>query len=298
VPARDLHSSHLADVLPEAEPLAPEPVGARPGAPLPPPAWVRPEEPSETYVFDPQKEQFAFASSSRPEEEPPALSAAGAFGGDSGEKERRFGPAAFDPGRRGVRALAAVAAVVIVIAGFLAWRSRPQVDPVAPPELNATRSETDAPVAVRGSASAATEVVVAVGGKVRRPGLVRLAPGARVADALTAAGGAEPGVDVAMLNLARKVVDGELIMVGVTPSPGVVLPTGPAPADGAPGGLVNLNTATLADLDGLPGVGPVLAQRILDARDAQGGFKAVTDLRKVDGIGDARFEQLKDLVTV
>jgi competence protein ComEA len=91
-------------------------------------------------------------------------------------------------------------------------------------------------------------------------------------------------------------------MVGVTPSPGVAMPAGPGPAAtraAVPGGgPINLNTATLADLDSLPGVGPVLAQRILDARDAQGGFKAVADLRKVDGIGDARFEQLKDLVTV
>jgi competence protein ComEA len=152
----------------------------------------------------------------------------------------------------------------------------------------------------RGAASPiATELVVAVGGKVRKPGLVRLPPGARVADALAAAGGAQPGVDVAMLNLARKVVDGELIMVGVTPPPGVAMPAGPAATGAAaPGGLINLNTATLADLDTLPGVGPVLAQRILDARDAQGGFKAVSDLRKVDGIGDARYEQLKDLVTV
>ncbi|MCO8277216.1 ComEA family DNA-binding protein [Actinoplanes sp. TRM 88003] len=207
---------------------------------------------------------------------------------------------AFDPGRRGVRALAAVAGVVILIAAVLAWRARPQVDPVAPPPLGVVESEGGEapPVGVRGSASAATEVVVAVGGKVRKPGLVRLAPGARVADALTAAGGAEPGVDVAVLNLARKVVDGELIMVGVTPPPGAVPPAGPgAPAPG-PGAPVNLNTATLADLDGLPGVGPVLAQRILDARDAQGGFRAVSDLRKVDGIGDARYEQLKDLVTV
>lgn len=195
-----------------------------------------------------------------------------------------------------MRALVAVAAVVIVIAAVLAWRSRPRVDPVAPPPLTATDSgsydQPKSPI----SASAAIEVVVAVGGKVRKPGLVRLASGARVADALTAAGGAEPGVDVAVLNLARKVVDGELIMVGVTPPPGQALPTGPAAP--AVGGPVNLNTATLTDLDTLPGVGPVLAQRILDARDAQGGFKAVGDLRKVDGIGDARYEQLKDLVTV
>jgi competence protein ComEA len=87
-------------------------------------------------------------------------------------------------------------------------------------------------------------------------------------------------------------------MVGVPPPPGMPPPTGGgAPAPGA-GALVNLNTATLADLDTLPGVGPVLAQRILDARDAQGGFRAVSDLRKVDGIGDARYEQLKGLVTV
>nr|WP_307831354.1 ComEA family DNA-binding protein [Nucisporomicrobium flavum] len=210
----------------------------------------------------------------------------GVFGGGAGP---RLG--AFDPGRRGVKALAAVAAVVVLVAALIAWRSRPRVEPVP---LPSTEAVTGAPV----TSSAAAEVVVAVGGKVRRPGLVQLAPGARVADALQAAGGAVPGVDVAPLNLARKVVDGELIMVGVTPPPGAA-PSAPAgPGSAAGGGLVNLNTATLADLDTLPGVGPVLAQRILDARDAQGGFKAVSDLRKVDGIGDARFEQLKDLVTV
>ena len=80
-------------------------------------------------------------------------------------------------------------------------------------------------------------------------------------------------------------------------APAAPVAAGPA-GIAAPGGLVNLNTATLADLDTLPGVGPVLAQRILDARAAQGGFHAVSDLRKVDGIGDARYEQLKDLVTI
>nr|WP_239176484.1 ComEA family DNA-binding protein [Actinoplanes octamycinicus] len=198
---------------------------------------------------------------------------------------------AFDPGRPGVRALIAVAVLVVLVAGFLAWRARPRVEPVAP-ELPVVASGG----VPSGGASAPVEVVVAVGGKVRRPGLVRLAPGARVADALTAAGGAEPGVDVAGLNLARKVTDGELIMVGVGPPPGVT--AGPVASAGPGGGLVNLNTATLAELDSLPGVGPVLAQRILDARAAQGGFRAVSDLRRVDGIGDSRYEQLKDLVTV
>ncbi|HWS39183.1 MAG TPA: helix-hairpin-helix domain-containing protein [Actinoplanes sp.] len=203
---------------------------------------------------------------------------------------------AFDPGRPGVRALAAVAVVVVVVAAFLAWRARPRVDEVVadPGGVIAVETGGSSPIRAVGSV---TEVVVAVGGKVRRPGLVRLSPGARVADALEAAGGARSGVDVTTLNLARRVIDGELIMVGVTPSPGTV--TGPATgSEPGSGSLVNLNTATLADLDGLPGVGPVLAQRILDARDAQGGFRAVSDLRKVSGIGDSRYEQLKDLVTV
>ena len=209
-----------------------------------------------------------------------------------------------------MRALAAVAVLVVLIAAVLAWHARPRVDPVAAPPVgtlpgatSAEPADQSAPTggAAAGRASADAEIVVAVGGKVRKPGLVRLAAGSRVADAIQAAGGADAGVDVAMLNLARKVVDGELILVGVTPPPGANVATAPAgaPAGGAPaGGPLNLNTATLAELDSLPGVGPVLAQRILDARDAQGGFRSVSDLRKVEGIGDARYEQLKDLVVV
>jgi competence protein ComEA len=198
---------------------------------------------------------------------------------------------AFDPGRRGVKALAAVAALVVLVAAFLAWHARPQVDPVPPVPSSAVTSTAG----VAGKASAGAEVVIAVAGKVNKPGLVRLPVGSRVADALQAAGGARPGVDVSVLNLARKVVDGELIMVGASAPPVAAAPDG---AGSVAQGPINLNTATLADLDTLPGVGPVLAQRILDARTAQGGFTAVGDLRKVDGIGDSRFEQLKDLVTV
>jgi competence protein ComEA len=126
---------------------------------------------------------------------------------------------------------------------------------------------------------------VAVAGRVRP--VVRVPAGARVADAVEAAGGALPGVDVALLNPARRVSDGELILVGVTPPPGAPAAApagGAAPPGGAPtaGGKVNLNTATLAQLDALPGVGPVLAQRILTHRDQHGGFRSVGDLRQVE----------------
>ncbi|WTE90357.1 ComEA family DNA-binding protein [Micromonospora zamorensis] len=228
---------------------------------------------------------------------PPAESdARGASAGlAAGPGSRLPGPGAFDPGRRGVRALAVVAVVVVLGAAGWAWRSRPQSEPVAPlVSVAASAAPTEQP-----SASGSGELVVAVAGKVRKPGLVRLPAGSRLADAVQAAGGALPGVDVALLNPARKVTDGELIVVGVTPPP---VPGGAAgPSGGAAGpavGPLNLNTATLAQLDALPGVGPVLAQRILTHRDQHGGFKAVGDLRQVDGIGDARYEQLKDLVTV
>ncbi|MEH0822822.1 MULTISPECIES: helix-hairpin-helix domain-containing protein [unclassified Micromonospora] len=205
------------------------------------------------------------------------------------------GPGAFDPGRRGVRALAAVAVVVVLGAGFWAWRSRPQAEPVRPVASVSAPEVSTAP-----EATGSGDLVVAVAGKVRRPGLVRVPAGARVADAVQAAGGALPGVDVALLNPARKVADGELILVGVAAPPGQPGAAAPPAAGGpaVPGGLVNLNTATLAQLDGLPGVGPVLAQRILTHRDQHGGFRSVGDLRQVEGIGDARYEQLKDLVTV
>jgi competence protein ComEA len=206
-----------------------------------------------------------------------------------------FDLSAFDPGRRGVRALGVVAAVVVLIAGFLAWQARPVAEPVPAPAIpSITASSAD-------GAPPTSELVVAVAGKVKQPGLVRLPPGARISDALQAAGGAQEGVDVGMLNLARKVVDGELIVVGATSPPDTADPAGASGAQGipgAPGGRVNLNTATLSQLDGLPGVGPVLAQRILDHRTQTGAFRAVSDLRKVDGIGDSRYEQLKDLVTV
>ncbi|MER5703963.1 ComEA family DNA-binding protein [Micromonospora sp. NPDC002296] len=211
------------------------------------------------------------------------------------------GPGAFDPGRRGVRALAVVAVLVVIGAGFWAWQSRPQAEPVGSAPSVAPGSEGPEEVQpVAGGPTPGGELVVAVAGKVRRPGLVRLPAGSRVADAVQAAGGALPGVDVALLNPARKVTDGELILVGVPAPAGQpgAAPDAPGGDPAVAGGRINLNTATLAQLDGLPGVGPVLAQRILAHRDQHGGFRSVGDLRQVEGIGDARYEQLKELVTV
>ncbi len=147
--------------------------------------------------------------------------------------------------------------------------------------------------------------MVDVAGRVRRPGIVTLPWGSRVADALEAAGGVRPGVDLVTLNLARMLVDGEQLLVGIeaatvpgpaTPDPTIVPRPGVTP--GTPAVLVNLNTATLADLDTLPGVGPVTAEAILAWRTENGAFSTVDELLEVSGIGDVTLEELRDLVTV
>jgi competence protein ComEA len=197
-------------------------------------------------------------------------------------------------GSTGIRALAVVAVAVAVLAAVIAWRARPVVQPLSRPP------QSEPAVGLTTNSSPASVIVVAVSGQVNKPGLVRLAAGSRVADALEAAGGALPGTDLATLNLARKVADGELIVVGPAASalPPAVTGTGSGGGAGGAGGLVNLNTATPEQLQTLPGVGPVLASRIIEYRDRTGGFRAVDDLRKVTGIGEARFAELKALVTV
>lgn len=142
---------------------------------------------------------------------------------------------------------------------------------------------------------AGAEIVVDVGGKVREPGIQRLPAGSRVADALKAAGGVRPGTNTDTLNRARFLVDGEQVIVGgpaaPAPAPGVG-----GPVSGGPAAPVSLNTATVDQLDTLPGVGPVLAQHIVDYRTRHGGFRSVDELREVNGIGDRRFADLRNLV--
>lgn len=143
-------------------------------------------------------------------------------------------------------------------------------------------------------------VVIDVAGKVRRPGIARLPAGSRVVDALRAAGGARPKADLTGLNLARVLVDGEQIVVGVPAPPGVAASAASAPSAGASGPvqLVNLNTADQTQLESLPGVGPVTAQAILEWRSRNGSFTAVDELLEVSGIGDATLAEIAPFVTI
>jgi competence protein ComEA len=231
--------------------------------------------------------------------------------GDPDRYEQPFGgqrgPAArlrWQPDRRA--ALAVGAAVLVAVVGTLWWvlsaRARSVAvhasGPSAPVSGAATQLHTTlasrAPAAT-GSPSAAV-LVVDVAGKVRHPGVYRLPPGARVVDAVAAAGGVVADASTASVNLAAPLHDGEQVAIGVPGAPAQpATDTGPG---GAAGGSVNLNSATLAQLEQLPGVGPVLAQHILDWRQQHGHFDQVRQLTEVSGIGPAKFATLRPLVTV
>jgi competence protein ComEA len=219
-----------------------------------------------------------------------------------------------DPGRAGAIALAAIAAIAVLVTIFTMMRDQPApvVSAKLPPvemASSARRGPSPSP-----SAGPNQPVVVSVVGLVHTPGLVTLAPGARIADALKAAGGTTDGADTIGLNMARQVGDGEQIVVGIAPAKGqpAVLgssvgsgsaapgPPGTAsrPAKAAPAQMINLNTATVQQLDTLPGVGPVRAAAIVAWRDANGKFTSVDQLGEVDGIGPARLEKLRPLVRV
>jgi competence protein ComEA len=140
-------------------------------------------------------------------------------------------------------------------------------------------------------------LVVHVVGEVRRPGLYRLRDGARIADAVRRAGGATRGADVAAVNLAAPLVDGIQILVPSREAPGSAGTGEPSSGGSATGGPVSLSSATVEELDELPGVGPITAQKIVDYRAEHGPFASVDDLDAVPGIGPTRIEQLRDLVT-
>ncbi|WSL46640.1 ComEA family DNA-binding protein [Streptomyces sp. NBC_01267] len=216
------------------------------------------------------------------------------------------------------RTLAALAAVLVVAVVFAVqhfWTGRPQS--VRAPEMVSEGAPAAVPKASAGSAApgrprqpagagptgaSAARIVVDVSGKVRSPGIQRLPAGSRVADALRAAGGIKAGVDAVGLNRARVLTDGEQVVVGEPPAPQSAVGGGAAPAGGtgpptgAAAAPVSLSTATAEQLNTLPGVGPVLAQHIIDYRTQHGGFGSVGELREVNGIGDRRFSDLQPLV--
>ncbi|TMA53857.1 MAG: ComEA family DNA-binding protein, partial [Deltaproteobacteria bacterium] len=169
---------------------------------------------------------------------------------------------------------------VLVLGSRLLFRAEAPAAPPIPTSATTT------------AAAAQSQLVVDVVGAVHRPGLYRLPSGARVADALSRAGGVTPKAQVELVNLAAPIADGEQIVV---PRRGSGTIAGSSAA-GAASGPVHLNTATLEQLDALPGVGPVTAQKILDYRQQHGAFGSVEELDAVPGIGPARLEQLKELV--
>lgn len=178
--------------------------------------------------------------------------------------------------RRRALVLAAAALVLLVVAGRT---------------LAGAGTATSQPVATlvpERAAAAAPKLVVHVAGAVRRPGLYRLAEGKRVADAVARAGGATAPADTAAINLAAPLADGMQVLV-------------PSRVAGAAGttaaARVSLSSASVAELDALPGIGPVTAQKIVDHRLAHGGFRSVDDLDAIPGIGPARVEQLRELVS-
>jgi competence protein ComEA len=212
-----------------------------------------------------------------------------------------------------------VAVVAVLVAVGLAitcwWLVRGQGHEIAAPAAVSTQDAALAtpvsgsgsaappsgPAASTSGAAGGARVVVDVSGKVRHPGIAVLHQGARVIDALHAAGGARPGVDLSGLNLARVLTDGEQVVVGqaAVATPGGPGAGGTTPTPGAPMvGLVNINTADETSLESLPEVGPVTAQAIITWRTQNGGFASVDQLLDVDGIGDATLAKLTPYVTI
>jgi len=173
-----------------------------------------------------------------------------------------------------------LAGVAVLVAGIV----------LVPRLFQGGKHQVVVPLRASRPAPRATQLVVDVAGAVRAPGLYRLGPGTRIADAVAAAGGATRKADTALVNLAAPLADGEQVVV---PLRGVAAAAGGAASPTTP---LDLNTATAEQLDSLPGIGPATAQKIVDFRQAHGPFHSVDELDAVPGIGPARIAQLKGLV--
>lgn len=197
--------------------------------------------------------------------------------------------------------LLAAALAVAVYALTARTQAAPEPLRLSTPTLRPTSAPSNTP-----SPTALPRIVVQVGGAVKQPGVYRLETGARVEDAVFAAGGVTADADLSRFNMARKAIDGEMIIVpragdapaapsgGSTPTAGSTRATATPPRTGK----VNINTANAEELDSLPGIGPELAQRIIAYRQAHGPFARIEDLDNVSGIGPSTLERLRDLITV
>lgn len=212
--------------------------------------------------------------------------------------------------------VAVVAVVVVALVAGVVWyrmgagaRTAPAPRADRPPTSNPAPSDQRASVLPAGAtavtvttspAAAAHRgdtVFVHVAGAVVRPGVLLMPDGARVIDAVEGAGGATPDADLDRINLAARLVDGQRILVVRVGAPAVGDPGAVDPA-ADPGALIDLNSATSAQLESLPGIGPAIAGAIIAERDRRGGFRSVNELREVRGIGEARFADLRLRVTV
>ena len=189
--------------------------------------------------------------------------------------------------RRLLLAAAGSLALILLAGRFVLGAGTTTVAPLPPPP----------PQGAGVTGLPAARVVVDVVGAVRRPGLYRLEQGTRIADAVARAGGATGKADLSMVNLAAPLADGEQVVVPKRGPAGAAAGAGAAGAGAAATtGPVHLSTATLEQLDSLPGIGPVTAQKILDYRTKHGAFTSVDELDAVPGIGPSRMDQLQDLV--
>jgi competence protein ComEA len=201
--------------------------------------------------------------------------------------------------------------VVAIAAGFIWYRlgAGGSADSPTTRRAPATSAPTSGSAAGSSSANGSSSggakkggrVTVHVAGAVAKPGVYDLDAAARVIDAIEAAGGGAPDADLNRLNLAAKVADGQRVLVqrvGEAAPAGSASPGGSAGGSADPSALVSLNSATQAELEALPGIGPSLAGAIITERERRGGFRSVNELRDVRGIGEKRFADLKDKVTI
>ena len=208
--------------------------------------------------------------------------------------------------RRQIIAYVALAVIVVAVGVRYLVLSKPAGPSEAQSVVLAPVSSPSSSPAASSGSPAPVDVVVYVCGAVRSPGIVRLPDGARVADALELAGGATGKAELSAVNLAAQVTDGQQVLVperaptvaAAPASSGASGAAATAAAPAAPAALIDINTASVTDLDALDGVGPSTAQKIIDYRTENGGFKTIDEIKNVPGIGDAKFAAMKDAITV